>query len=255
MDDIYSALAPFYDAFNRDLDYAAWADFIEDNFRLYRDAGVHSVLDLGCGTGSMLLELASRGYDMTGVDGSDEMLNVARDRLEAAGLTDKVLLLCQDLADFELYGTVDAIVCCLDTVNHLTDPDELDRCFHWVHNYLEPNGIFLFDVNTPYKFENIYDCNDYILEDEGVVCNWRNYFDDETEICHFDISLFTEDEDGRYTRTDVSQEERKYTLAALRRLLKKNGLELLSVSADYNHARPTRTTERYYIAARAVKEN
>lgn len=255
MEDIYSALAPFYDIFNGDIDYAAWADFVEENFRRYAARPVSSVLDLGCGTGSMLLELARRGYDMTGVDGSAEMLDVARERAEREGLDKGLLLLCQDLSEFELYGTVDAIVCCLDTVNHITEKADLDRCFHWVHNYLEPNGIFLFDVNSPRKFRRTYGDRDYILEDSGVVCTWQNDFDPASGLCDFYISLFEEEKDGKYTRTDLFRQERMYTLATLRHLLKKNGLALLSVSSDYNFESPARDAERFYIAARAIKEN
>lgn len=254
MEDIYTALAPFYDLFNGEIDYAEWADFVEENFRRFADRRVRSVLDLGCGTGTMLLELARRGYDMTGVDGSAEMLAVARDRIEAAGKSEDVLLLCQDLSEFELYGTVDAVVCCLDTLNHITEPEALSRCLHWVHNYLEPNGIFLFDINSPHKFRTVYGDRDYVLEDEGVVCTWQNCYDPESGLSDFYISLFTEEEDGRYTRTDVFRQERMYTLAEMRRLLKENGFELLSVSDGYHFEKPARGAERFYFAARAIKE-
>lgn len=255
MEDIYTALAPFYDIFNGEIDYVKWADFVEENFRRFAARPVHSVLDLGCGTGTMLLELARRGYDMTGVDGSPEMLAVARDRTDEAGKSEEVLLLCQDLAEFELYGTVDAVVCCLDTLNHITDTEALSRCLHWVHNYLEPNGIFLFDINSPHKFRTVYGDRDYVLEDEGVVCTWQNCYDEESGLCDFYITLFAEEEDGRYSRTDLFRQERMYPLPLIRRLLRENGFELLSVSDGFHFEKPARKAERFYIAARAIKEN
>lgn len=254
MDNLYQALAPFYDALNRDVDYKTWADYAEACFARYFPGKVDAVLDLACGTGRMTLELAGRGYDMIGVDASPEMLSVARERTEEAGLSDRILYLCQDMCEFELYGTVEAVVCCLDAVNHVTDRAALSRCFHWVHNYLVPGGIFLFDVNTPYKFENVYGDRAYLLEEDGVVCAWQNDYHPRSHTCDFLISLFCEEEDGRYTRQDVCQRERMYSLRSLHRLLSQNGLELLSVSGNFNFDEPCADCERYYIAARAVKE-
>lgn len=252
---LYDALAPFYDALNGEVNYSAWADFAEENFRRYFPGNVESVLDLACGTGSMTLTLARRGYDMIGVDASPEMLDMARRRCARAGLADRVLLLCQDMCEFELYGTVEAVVCCLDAVNHITARAALSRCFHWVHNYLVPNGIFLFDVNSPYKFETVYGDRAYLLEDRGVFCAWQNVYRKKSGLCDFYINLFAELPDGKYTRKEECQRERVYSLRALRRLLAENGMELLSVSSDYRFSPINDTTERYYIAARAIKES
>ena len=252
--DLYEALAPFYDAFNGDLDYGKWADFIEETFRRYFPGKVESVLDLACGTGRMTEELCRRGYDMIGVDLSSEMLSVARASAEKKGMADRILYLCQDMCEFELYGTVEAVVCCLDAVNHVTDRASLSRCFHWVHNYLVPNGLFLFDVNSPYKFREVYGDRAYVLEDDGVLCAWQNQFSERSKTCDFYISLFSENEDGLYERTDTVRRERLYTIPALSRLLKENGLELLYICPDFSFGNIKETDERYYIAARAIKE-
>ena len=254
MKDLYAVLAPFYDSFNGELDYGSWADFLEENFRRYYDGNVASVLDLGCGTGRMTLELAKRGYDMTGIDSSPQMLSVARDAAEKAGLDRQILFLQQDMCEFELYGTVEAIVCCLDTVNHVTDRAALSRCFHWVHNYLVPGGLFLFDVNSPYKFREVYGDRAYLLEAENVFCAWQNLYRPRSGICDFYLSLFSRGEDGRYDRTDVYRRERLYTLAALRRLLRENRMELLAVTSGYGDFPPAPESERYYLTARAIKE-
>ena len=167
---IYGLIAPYYDAWNAELDYAAWADRVEDAFRRYYPAGVEAVLDLGCGSGRMTVELARRGYDMIGVDGSPEMLTAARDAAEAAGVGARCLWLLQDLTAFELYGTVEAVVCCLDTINHLTTYRDLRACLSLVHNYLVPGGLFLFDLNSREKFETAYADNVYTFENEDAFC-------------------------------------------------------------------------------------
>ncbi len=254
MQDIYTLLAPFYDALNGEIDYAAWADFLEEDFKQYFPHGVREVLDLACGTGSMTLELARRGYDMVALDSSPEMLAVARARAEETGLDEDVLYLCQDMCDFELYGTVDAVVSCLDSINHITDRTALRRVFSLVHNYLVPNGLFLFDINSPYKFSEIYGQRDYVLEADGVVCAWQNDFRSQSGLCDFYITLFSEEADGRYVRRDAHRRERCYSLLTLRRLLRETGFELLSVVGDFAHGQIKDTTERYYITARAVKE-
>lgn len=252
MDAPYSAMAPIYDAMNGELDYAAWADFIEDQFARYAKTKPELVLDLAAGTGSMTIELAKRGYDMTAVDLSGDMLALAADRIAEEGLSG-ILLLEQDMTEFELYGTVDAVVCCLDSINHLTRRGELSRCFSLVHNYLNPDGLFLFDVNTPYKFANVYGENDYILDAEGAVCCWRNFFDEESGICQFELSIFTENEDGTYSRTDTLQEERCYAREQLTRALKKAGFEILGFFGGYDFSPATEEDDRWYIAARCVK--
>ena len=136
------------------------------------------VLDLGCGTGRMTAELAARGYDMTGVDASAEMLAKAYERVSKTGQKG-VLLLEQDMCGFELYGTVGAVVSTLDCINYLTEDGDLEACFATVHNYLDPDGLFFFDVNTPYKFEHIYGDNSYIFDEETssglIYCGWQNY--------------------------------------------------------------------------------
>jgi len=254
METPYDVLAPIYDGINAELDYAAWADFIEAQFSRYAKNKPELVLDLAAGTGSMTLELARRGYDMTAVDLSADMLSEAADRIAEAGL-EGVLLLRQDMTSFELYGTVDAVVCCLDSVNHLTRKGDLAKCFSLVHNYLNPDGLFLFDVNTPYKFETVYGMNDYIIDSESgdSVCCWRNSYDEKTGVCDFDLTVFTENADGTYSRTDTVQRERCYSAESIRRTLAETGFELLGMFSDYAFTPAGETDERWYIAARCIK--
>ena len=254
MQNPYDVMAPFYDRVNGELDYARWADFVEEQFTRCAPAKPELVLDLAAGTGSMTLELTRRGYDMIAVDRSEDMLSAAADRIADAGLTG-VLLLRQDMTSFELYGTVDAVVCCLDSVNHLTDDGDLEKCFALVHNYLNPDGLFLFDVNTPHKFETVYGENDFILEDEetGTVCCWRNAYDAERGLCDFDLTVFTQRGDGTYRRTDTLQTERAFTEDHLRRALTDAGFAVLGIFSDYAFTPAGEKDDRWYIAARCLK--
>ena len=250
----YEAVAKVYDKLNADIDYGAWADFIEKCFAKYLTAKPEIVLDLACGTGRMTRELAARGYDMIGVDGSEDMLSEAMYSYEREG----ILYLLQDMREFELYGTVGAVVCCLDSINYLTDEKDLLSCFETVHNYLDPDGLFVFDVNSPYKFKNIYGDNAYILEDEdedgkAVFCGWQNSYDEASGICDFYLSIFEEDEDGAYIRSDEHQRERCYDFATLRKSLETAKMELLGVFSDYEFSEINDTDERWYIVARAIK--
>ncbi len=259
----YQAIARVYDRLNAEIDYAAWADFLERCFDRFLPSRPELVLDLACGTGSMTLELASRGYDMIGVDGSAEMLSEAYGRaVDRQG----ILFLQQDMRSFELYGTVGAITCCLDSLNYLLGEGDLDACFACVHNYLDPNGLFLFDMNTPYKFRHVYGNNAYVLEDElvwdagtdteeraAVYCGWQNTYHPDTALCEFDLSLFEELPNGSYRRADEHQTERCYTMDEIKNALSRNKLEFLGVWSDYAFTAPNDTTERWYFAARAIK--
>ena len=251
---IYDILAPFYDEVNKEISYSDWADFIEEIISKYYVGKPELVLDLGCGTGRMTLELSRRGYDMTGVDISPEMLDVARDAAEREGLSDKMLWLCQDMTELELYGTVDVTVSCLDCINHLTDKASLEKCFSLVHNYLVPNGLFVFDINGKHKFENIYSDNSFVMETDEGVCVWQNYYDKRRGICDFYITVFSECEDGRYERYDDAQREKMYTLRSIRSSLAKCGFEFVGAYSDFGFSEASDSDERIYIVAKCIKE-
>lgn len=250
---IYDLLAPFYDEFNRDIDYSRWADFIENCVNKHSGNKPELVLDLCCGTGSMTIEMARRGYDMTGVDYSVEMLDTARCRAEEQGMSERILWLCQDMREFELYGTVDLALCCLDGLNHLTDKAGLDKCFATVHNYLVPDGLFIFDLNGKYKFENLYADKSYVMENDDAICIWQNYYNEKTGLCDFYITLFEIGVDGKYTRYDETQREKMYTLRSVKNSLKKTGFELLGVYSDFEFTEGSDMNERIYVVAKCIK--
>lgn len=251
----YNAVARVYDKLNAEIDYSAWADFVEACFDRFLAARPELVLDLACGTGSMTLELDRRGYDMIGIDGSAEMLAEAFDR---ANGNPEILWLKQDMREFELYGTVGAITCCLDSINYLTDDGDIEKVFALAHNYLDPDGLFLFDVNTPYKFENVYGNNTYVYEDEdcgeGNFCVWQNFYDKNQGLCDFSLTVFEQNDDKKtYSRRDETQTERCYSRTKIEDSLKAKGFELIGFYSDFNLTPATETCERWYIVARAKK--
>ncbi len=251
--DGYLAIAGVYDRLNKEIDYSKWASFFEDCFKKYGKNKPEIILDLACGTGRMTCEMASRGYDMIGVDGSVDMLSEAYSK-DTSG----ILYLCQDMRELELYGTVGATLCCLDSLNYLTEDGDLEKVFSLVHNYSDPDALFLFDVNSEYKFENIYSDNSYILEDENedggaIFCGWQNSYDKESKICNFYLSVFEEGENGEYYRADEEQRERCYTVDEIKKALENNRFELVDVFADTDFSAVEKNSERLYFVARAKK--
>ena len=246
---MYDAIAHVYDKLNKDIDYSAWADFVESCFSRYLKNKPELVLDLACGTGSMTVQLAERGYDMIGVDLSEDMLSEAYLRSEGKG----ILYLCQDMRSFELYGTVGAVVCCLDSVNYLTDERDLARCFSNVHNYLDPDGLFIFDINGKFKFENVYSDRVYTMEENSSFCVWENDYNTKTGLCRFYITLFSECPDGRYERYDELQCEKMYTLRSMKKHLEDAGFEFIGAYSDFDFTEGGDEDERIYIAARCKK--
>lgn len=254
MSGIYGAIAPYYDAWNAELDYRKWAGAVDRTLRRCYPKGVESVLDLGCGSGRMTVELAGLGYDMIGVDLSPEMLSVARDSAEAAGVGERCLWLLQDIRSFELYGTVEAVVSCLDTVNHLISYTDLRRMLSLVHNYLVPDGLFLFDLNSREKFETVYADNVYTYEDENAFCIWQNEYRQRSCLADFYVTLFEREPDGRYRRHDELTRERMYPTASILRELRAAGFEPLSVGGAPYTDFCEGGEDRLYFVARAKKE-
>ena len=227
--DQFGILARYYDILNYNADYIKVADYIEDVFALYQKKP-RLVLDLACGTGNLTLELDKRGYDMTGIDLSADMLAVAFNKTEGRD----ILWLNQDMRDFELYGTVDAVVCCFDSLNYILDGDKIKKCFALVYNYLNPGGLFVFDVNSKYKFESVYANNNFVLENGGVFCSWRNYYDKKNNTCDFDITLFAPRPDGNYKRYDETQREKYHCAGFLEEALTGCGFDDVKLFYDFS---------------------
>ena len=227
----FTALAEYYDRLNS-ADYKGYADYIMRMIKEHGTPDFPLTLELGCGTGSLTFELDDRGLDMIGADISTEMLNVAMDR--AYDMEKNILFLFQDMRSFELYGTVGTIVCALDGLNYLETEADVLKTMKLVQNYLEFGGIFIFDVNTPWKFRNIFAKRDFFTEDgEGeVYMGWRSEWLEDEAACNFLLTLFIKNEDGSYEKREEEQTEHMWTAEQIKRCIDESGLELVAVHKD-----------------------
>lgn len=250
----YSKLAKCYDKLNADFDYKGLASFLASEIKENESVNTSLVLDLACGTGKLTFLLRELGYDMTGVDLSEEMLMVARDISFKKGI-DNILWLNQDMTDFELYGTVDACVCTLDSLNYLTSIKDLEKCLSLVKNYLIPDGVFVFDLNTPYRFEKVYSDNSFVLEDDDTFLVWQNQYSKRSKICDFYLSIFERLPNGTYERQDEMQRERCYSMKQIKSLLDKFGFEIIHVYGDFDKSPVCDESEKWYFTVRNKKEN
>lgn len=217
----YSVIAPLYDRINGD-QYTPYAAYLKEVFARYADIPVKEVLDLGCGTGSIAALLAE-DYDMVALDASPEMLSIAMEK--NAGKN--TLLLCQDMRKFELYGTVQAAYSSFDCFNYLKSEKDLQKVFALVHNYVEPGGIFAFDVNTRYRLEQVYGSNAFTYEFEDGLLLWRN--EQGENCCQFVLDWFELQEDGSYERISETQTEYIHDRETLVRLAEENGFEIRDI--------------------------
>ena len=240
----YENLAGCYDQFTRDVDYVRWADYLERHFA--RSAlPIHTVLDLACGTGSLTLELARRGYEMIGVDQSEEMLAQAAEKCRQASEIPP-LFLHQSMDKLDLYGTIDACVCCLDSVNYVTSPQKLERAFQRVHTFLMPGGLFVFDVNTPDKLRAL-DGQVFLDESADAYCVWRADYSARRRVCTYGMDLFTLEPDGRWSRAD---EEYAYEPDELEALLIRAGFSRIKQYGERKLRAPKAGEGRIFFAAR-----
>lgn len=240
----YESFAALYDRLMTDVDYDGWCDFMEDSFARMK-VQPKLVLELGCGTGNLTVRLAKRGYSMIGLDNSPEMLQIATEKSE--GLD--ILYLLQDMTEFELYGTVDAVVCSLDCLNYLTEEGMLEDCFSLVSLYLNPNGVFLFDMNTQYKMEHILAPETFLYDDGTIFYTWQSIWDEEYQECEYDLTFFVK-EGELYRRFEETHFQRAYSLEEVEQALKKAGLELTEVCDGFDRKPVCETTDRFFFTVK-----
>ena len=242
----YEGFAQVYDLFMDNVPYDVWCDYLRE---LLCENGVTSglVLDLGCGTGNVTERLAAYGYDMIGVDNSDEMLNIALEKREQSG--QDILYLLQDMREFELYGTVRAVVSICDSMNYVTDSEELKQVFSLVNNYLDIGGVFIFDLNTVHKYETIGDATIAENREEGSFI-WENHYDRETQLNEYELTLFVREEEDLYRRYVETHLQRGYTTEEIKALLIEAGLEPVAMYHAFTREAPRPDSERIYVVAR-----
>lgn len=245
----YTSFAEVYDQFMDNVPYREWADFLQE---ILQKEGINDglVLDLGCGTGSMTEELAGRGYDMIGVDNSEDMLEIAMEKRQESG--HDILYLLQDMQGFELYGTVRAVVSVCDSVNYVTEKEELEQVFRLVNNYLDPGGIFVFDFNTEYKYREVLGDRTIAENREDSSFIWDNYYYEEEHMNEYELTLFIQEADQKelYHKYQETHFQRAYTLEEIRELLEKSGLRFVAAYEDYTKKAPGKGSERICVVAR-----
>ena len=278
----YTGFAQVYDIFMDNVPYGEWADYLTN---LLVEYGVEDglVLELGCGTGNITRGLSAKGYDMIGIDNSEEMLEIARDREYDNTFEDEngeqdqgeqdqgeqdqesvqnsnILYLQQDMRNFELYGTVTAVVSICDSMNYITSNQDLLKVFKLVNNYLDADGIFIFDMNTEYKYKHILAENTIAENREDCSFIWENYYDEDKMLNEYNLTVYVklEDEDSDQEDQDVQLFERfgethyqkAYSLDTVKKLLEEADMEFITVYDAFTHNPPTEKSERIYFVAR-----
>lgn len=220
----YENLAGSYDLFTADVDYSAWADYYEQIFKRF-DIQPQMILDLACGTGTLSLELAQRGYEMIGVDASYDMLAVAQQKAdECEGI--RPMFLCQSMEELDLYGTVDAAICALDSLNYLLSAEAVCKTFERLKYFVRPGGIVIFDLNTETKFKSM-DGKSYLRDEENHFCAWSAEYDEEEKICYMMMDLF--DREGElWDRTQEEHVERAHSEAEIEAALSASRFKTLA---------------------------
>ena len=247
----YSFLAGSYDKLTYDVGYDQWADYLEKHFQK-RGLPGKTVLDLACGTGSLTVELANRGYEMIGVDLSPDMLGEASEKAMDEVGEDQTppIFLCQSMDKLDLYGTIDACVCCLDSVNYVTDPKKLKKAFERVHLFLMPGGLFVFDINTVEKLMGL-DGQVFLDETEDTYCVWRAEFEKRRSICSYFMDIFQLDEEtGLWERGEELHEERAYTVEELTAFLEDAGFKDIKTYGNLKMRAPAPGEDRIFFVAR-----
>ncbi|MBD5097751.1 MAG: class I SAM-dependent methyltransferase [Lachnospiraceae bacterium] len=254
MSEAYSDFALVYDRLMDNIPYDEWFNYIS---LLLEEFNIQSgiIAELGCGTGNITERLATAGYDMIGIDSSPAMLDIAQKKRGANGSS--TLYLNQDMREFELYGTVSAIISVCDSVNYILDKKELTEVFRLVNNYLDPKGIFIFDFNTRHYYLDIV-ADATIAEDrEDISFIWDNLYDAETNINELYLSLFIKDNninyksnENLYRKYEECHLQKGYTLDEMITIVKASGLELVGAYDAFTKNPATESSERIYIIAR-----
>ena len=246
----YTSFAKVYDMFMDNVPYEEWCSYL---CGMLREDGIENglLLDLGCGTGNLTELLAGEGYDCIGVDLSADMLEIAMEKREQSG--HDILYLQQDMREFELYGTVRAVICVCDSLNYIMEEEDLLQVFRLVNNYLDPEGVFIFDFNTVYKYKEVM--GDTVIAEDRGECSfiWDNYYYDEEKINEYDLTLFIREEGKEknlYRKYQETHYQRGYTLDEMKELIQSSGLIFETAYDAFTHEAPTEKSERIYIIAR-----
>lgn len=250
--DAYRNFAQVYDLFMEDTPYEQWVEYLKKIWESY-NFKPKLILDLGCGTGTITRILAKEGYDMIGIDLSEDMLAVAREK--ASEEEQNILYLLQDMTEFELYGTVDCIISLFDSINYITQKEDLLEVFKLANNYLDPGGLFIFDINTEYKFQNILASNTFAQTSEEAAYIWENFYDEEEKMNEYYMNFFIKQHNGKnYERFEEFHYEKAYSIEEMILLLDKAGLKFIAVFDAFTFEEPKMDSQRLYFIAQEIKK-
>lgn len=241
----YNFLSRCYDEFTEDVPYDDFIKYYEEIF-IKLNKNPKLLLDLGCGTGTLTLKLAKKGYEMIGVDMSSDMLMEAQNKSYEL-LENRPIFLCQPMHKLDLFGTIDACISSLDCINYITKEEELIKTFELVDNFLEPDGVFIFDINTPYKLKNL-DSEAYVRQNENFYCVWQASF--LNQICTYDFDIFVKNKD-KYDRYSEVHKERAYEIDYLKEKLEQAGFYDILCFDDLSWNPPSNTSERVFFACKS----
>lgn len=246
----YGDFAYYYDMLTENVDYEKRCEYIS-NLLAGNGARKGILLDLACGTGTMSFLLCDKGYDVIGVDASEEMLSVAQEKKMENGKD--VMFLCQRMEELDLFGTINAAVCTLDSINHITDEETVKKVFSKVSLFMEDKGVFIFDVNTPYKHREILGDNTFIYDMDDVYCVWQNSTDKDTLLTEVSLDIFerdTDEEEDVYYRYSEEFSEKGYELSEIRKWLTEYKFEVLGVYEELTKNNVGENTQRAVFVAR-----
>lgn len=243
----FEAFASVYDIFTEGVNYKTRADYI---LSLLNRKGINegTLLDLACGTGTLTVEFCKKGFEVIAVDLSEDMLLSAREKLASFG--DKALILCQDMCELDLFGTVNCAVCSLDSINHLDNIKEVKTAFEKVSLFMEPGGVFVFDVNTLYKHSDVLADNTFVYECADAFLVWQNSLQEDGRSVDIMLDIFTENENGLYERESEDFTETAYSEDEIKEALLQAGFTDIEVFDDLSFDKPSETSQRVYFTAK-----
>ena len=246
----YREFASVYDLFMEDTPYDVWYQFIKDCVE-EEHVNIEKVCELGCGTGQMTLLFAKDGKEVMGIDYSPEMLMVAQDHAYDENVS--ILYSMQDMTEFELGQKMDLICSCCDSINYLLEEEEIRRTFVQVEKHLTSQGLFVFDMNTAYKYKEVLGSDTFAEQTESAAYIWENDYDEETAINSYEVSFFIKDKEGKYERTIENHYQRAYSIKTIEKILKEAGLVLIATYDNYTKQPVKADTERItYIAKKQL---
>lgn len=260
MMEAYQDFAYVYDEFMDETPYEDWCERTDALIRKYGvskpqrnaedvlDSEKNLVVDLGCGTGTLTELLYQKGYDMIGVDNSESMLGIAMEKRTVSG--SEILYLLQDMRELELYSTVGTVISVCDSVNYILEEEELLQVFSLVNNYLYPDGIFIFDFNTEYKYREII--GDATIAENREECSfiWENFYDEESCINQYDVTVFVQEEEALFRRFSETHYQKGYTVEQVVTLLEQVGMSIVELRDADTEGEVTPESERVLVVAR-----